>query len=109
MPDEAEVAHLPALTEGLDAFEVNVMQVAVVDDVAAAKHRPEAIQKVALAEFVMVQAFQRLKVIILLGVFGMPYILPALAGAVLEPQRDDPSHDAQKEREFGHLLENPRS
>ena len=39
VPDEAEVTHLPAQTEGLGAFEVNVMQIAVVYDVTAAEHR----------------------------------------------------------------------
>ena len=44
MLHKAEVAAVAALAEGLDADEVDVMQVAVVDDVAVAKHGTEAIQ-----------------------------------------------------------------
>jgi hypothetical protein len=44
MLHKAEVAAVAALAEGLGANEVDVMQVAVVDDVAAAKHGTEAIQ-----------------------------------------------------------------
>ena len=40
MLHKAEIAHLPALAEGLGAFEVDVVQIAVVDDVAVAEHRP---------------------------------------------------------------------
>ena len=44
MLHKAEVAAVAALAEGLGADEVDVMQVDVVDDVAAAKHGSEAIQ-----------------------------------------------------------------
>ena len=44
MLHKAEVAAVAALAEGLGADEVDVMQVAVVDDVATAKHGTEAIQ-----------------------------------------------------------------
>ena len=105
MPHEAEVAAVATLAEGLRADEIDVMKVAVVDDVAAAEHGAEALQHTVLGEFVFVQALQRLEVIVLLGVFRMPGVLPSLARAVLEAQRDDLPHHRQEERQPGKLPE----
>ena len=74
MTDKAEVALLPALAEGLGALEVDVVQIAVVDDVAVAEHGPEALQDAVLGEHVFIQALQRLEVIVVLGIFRMPDI-----------------------------------
>jgi len=38
--DKAEVTHLPALAQGLGAFEIDVVEIAVVDDITVAEHRP---------------------------------------------------------------------
>lgn len=74
MLHEAEVAHLPALAEGLGAFEIDIVEVSVVDDVAVAEHGPEALQDAVLGEHVFIQALQRLEVIVVLGIFRMPDI-----------------------------------
>ena len=89
MADKAEVAFVTALTEGLCTYEIDIMQFAVVDDVAAAEHRSETLQNVIFGEDVLVQTFQRLKMIAVIGVIGMPHIPPAFAGAVFEPQRNN--------------------
>ena len=92
MPDETEVAAVTALADGLRADEIDVMKVSVIDDVAAAEHGAEPFQHTVLGEFVFVQALQRLEVIVLLGIFRMPDVLPTLPGAVLETHRHDLPH-----------------
>jgi hypothetical protein len=106
--DKAEVAAVTALAEGFGADEVDVVKVAVVDDVAMAEHRAEAFKNAVLGKQVLVKAFQCFKVIILLGIFRMPYILPTLSGTVFEPERDNLPHDREEERQLGHLLKHFR-
>ena len=101
MPDEAEVTHLPALAKGSGTLEVDVVEVPVVDDVTAAERRVGTFQQVPLAESILVQAIQRFEMVILLGVFGGPDVLPALAGTVLEAKRYDYAHHAH-EKQPGH-------
>ena len=103
--DKAEIAHLAALAKRLGAPEVYVVQAAVIDDVTVAKHRAESLQQATLPQFILVQALQRLKMVIVLGVIRVPGIFPAFAGAVLEAQRDNLSHDTHKVGEPGKLLE----
>ena len=91
--DKAEVAAVTALAEGFGADEVDVVKVAKFDDVAMAEHRAEALKNAVLGEQVLVKAFQRLEMVIPFGVFRMPDILPALSGAVFEPQRDNLTHN----------------
>ena len=74
MAHEAEVAAVAALTEGPGTDEIDVVQIAVVDDVAVAEHGPEALQDAVLGEHVFIQALQRLEVIVVLGIFRMPDI-----------------------------------
>ena len=104
MADEAEVTHLTSLAEGLGAFEIDIVKIPVVDDVAAAEHRPETLQEPVLAEFILVQAFQRLEVVVFLRVLGVPDVFPALARSVLEPEGDDFPHKRKEERKAGELL-----
>ena len=85
MTDKAEVIAVATLAEGFGADEIDVMKVAVVDDVAIAEHRAEAFQNPVLGENVLIQAFHCLKMVILFGIFRMPDILPALSGAYLNP------------------------
>ena len=77
--DKAEVAAVAALTECFGADEIDVVQIAVVDDVAVAEHGAEAFQYTVFGKQVLIQALYCLKVIILLGIFRMPYILPTLS------------------------------
>lgn len=108
MADKAEIAAVTALTEGLGADEVDVMEIPVVDDVAIAEHGAEALQKAALAELIFVQALQALEVENMGRVLvQMPGIFPALAGAMLKAERDDFLHQGYEERQFGQALEAP--
>lgn len=54
MPDKTEVALLPALAEGLGALEVDVVQIAVVDDVAVTEHPAEPPKQVPFPEFMLI-------------------------------------------------------
>ncbi len=74
MPDKSEIAAIAALAEGPGSDEIDIVQVAVVDDVAVAEHGPEALQDAVLGEHVFIQALQRLEVIVVLGIFRMPDI-----------------------------------
>lgn len=82
---EADIAYiigtivLPALAKGLGALEINVVKIAVIDDVTTAEHGAEAFQKPALAEFILVQALQRLEVVVLFRIFRMPVHRPGPA------------------------------
>ena len=80
MADEAKVALVAALAEGLCADEVGVGQVAVVDDVGVAKHRAETVDDPVMREDVLVEALHTLETE-LIGTVGVlvPNILPALA------------------------------
>ena len=45
VPHEAEVAHLTALTEGLGALEIDIVEATIVDDITAAEHRAETLKE----------------------------------------------------------------
>ena len=105
MTDKAEVALLPALAEGLGALEVDVVQIAVVDDVAVAEHPAEPPQQVPFPEFMLIEALVALEMVTVLRIIVEPGVPPALAGTVLEPQRDDLLHHRKEEGKAGHLLE----
>ena len=62
------------------------------DDVAVAEHGPEALQDTVFGKFVLIEALQALEVVDVGRVVLVPGVLPALAGAVLEAQRDDFLH-----------------
>ena len=53
MPDKAEVTFFSALAKCLGADEVDIVEVAVIDDVAVAEHLSESAQKIAFAEFML--------------------------------------------------------
>ena len=108
MADEAEVAAVAALAEGPGTDEINVVQIAVVDDVAVAEHRPEALQDAVLGELVLVEALQALEVVDVGRIVLVPGVLPALAGAVLEAQRDDLLHHREEASQPRHLPEGLR-
>ena len=92
MADEAEVAAVTALAEGPGADEIDIVKIAVVDDVAVAEHGPEAIQDAMLGKFVLIQALQALEVVDFGRVVLVPDVFPSLAGSVLKAQRDDFLH-----------------
>ena len=98
VPHEAEVAHLTALTEGLGALEIDIVEATIVDDITAAEHRAETLKESVFAEFIPVQASQRLKVVVILRVLGMPDVFPTFSGAILEPEGNDFPHEREEER-----------
>ena len=51
--DNAKVTHLPALAQGLGSFEINTVQVPVIDNVAVAEHPTEALQQIPFPELVL--------------------------------------------------------
>ena len=53
MPDKAEVTFFSALAKCLGADEVDIVEVAVIDDVAVAEHLSKSAQKIAFAEFLL--------------------------------------------------------
>ena len=85
-------------------LEVNIVQVPVIDDVAAAEHGTEAFQKPAFAKLILVQALVAFEMIPVRQVILEPSIAPSLAGAVFEPERNDSFHQRQEERQLGHFL-----
>ena len=54
MTDKVEVAKFAALAEGLGADEIGIRQVAVIDDVAVAKHGTESVNHSIFRENVLV-------------------------------------------------------
>lgn len=89
MADEAEVAAVTALAEGPGADEIDIVKIAVVDDVAVAEHGPEALQDTVLGKFVLIEALQAFEVVDIGRVVLVPDVFPSLAGSVFEAQRDD--------------------
>lgn len=53
MSDKAEVAFFSALAKCLGADEVDIVEDAVIDDVAVAEHLSESAQKIACVEFML--------------------------------------------------------
>lgn len=109
MAHKAEIAHLSALTEGLGTNEVYVVKVPIIDYVAVAEHGAKALQEPPLSKLILVQTLQAFEMENMGGVLvQMPGIFPALAGAMLEAERNDFLHQRHKERQFGHALETLR-
>ena len=93
MADKAEVAFVATLAESLRANKIEVVQIAVINNVAMAEHRSESFKQAVFLKDMAVEALQRLEMVTVLGVVGMPRIPPAFAGAVFEPQRNNLPHD----------------
>ena len=89
MTDKAEVAFVTTLAESLSANEINIVQVAVVDDVAAAEHGAEAFEQAIFLKNMVIETLHCLEMVAVFGVIGMPHIPPVFAGAVFEPQRNN--------------------
>ena len=100
MPDKSEIAAIAPLAKGLGADEIDVMKISVIDDIAVAEHGPEALQDAMLGELILVEALQALEVVDVGRIVLVPGVLPALAGAVLEAQRDDLPHHREEDRKF---------
>ncbi len=79
MADKAEIAFVTTLTKSLCADEIYIVQIAIVDDVAAAEHGAEPLQDAIFREDVPVQTLQCLKMIAVFWVIGMPYVFPSCA------------------------------
>ena len=83
MLDKAKVTLLPALAQGLGSFEINIVQVPVIDNVAVAEHPTEALQQIPFPELVPIQA---------LGAFEMEFIRTILLTSKANIKRTPQSH-----------------
>ena len=78
--------------ECLGADDIDVMEVAVVDDIAVAEHGAEALQDAVLGKYVLIEALQALEMVDFGRIILVPDVPPALAESVFEAQRDDLLH-----------------
>lgn len=80
MTDEAEVAQLPSLAEGLGADEIGMGQGSIVDDVGMTEHGSEAMGNAVMVEDMLVEAFGTLEMELVGGVgIFMPDVVPSTA------------------------------